>query len=137
MSPEAFNNVDWDVLKLILSRKSKMYSIWYRKQCSGWYGTGQKNKQWKQTDNVRYPNCNSIADKDADHLMVCCSEGRTCLLMEQVQRINEWMETHHTHPLQRGWWLTIFADGALRKIEHLRDMLPEVQALAQTQDRIE
>ena len=41
-----FEVVDWDAIKLTLKGKSKMYNLWYGKQCSGWCSTNKKLKQW-------------------------------------------------------------------------------------------
>ena len=91
MPQEAFDSVDWDAVKLVLACKPKMYNIWYSKQCSGWCGTNSKLVEWGQSTDSRYPNCNRLGE-DADHLMVCRSEGRTKMFKEHVRKIEEWME---------------------------------------------
>ena len=100
MPAEAFYEVDWDAIRLTLSGKPKMYNQWYSKQYSGWCGTGKNMKTWKQTDDARCPNCNTL-EEDAGHLMVCRCSNQSRLFEEHVAAINEWMESHFTEPLLR------------------------------------
>ena len=44
MPAEAFDEVDWEAIRLTLTGKPKMYNQWYSKQCSGWCGTGKNLK---------------------------------------------------------------------------------------------
>ena len=47
MPVEAFDEVDWEAIRLMLTGKPKIYNQWYSKQCSGWCGTGKNLKNWK------------------------------------------------------------------------------------------
>ena len=68
--------------------------------------------------------------------MVCRSEGRTRLFEVQVQKIAEWMEAHHTHPLLRRLLAQYLCGRGAKIFDHLKYLHPEAQALAQAQDRI-
>ena len=88
MPAEAFDEVNWEAIRLMLTGKPKMYNQWYSKQCSGWCGTGKNLKNWKRTDDARCPNCNNL-EEDAGHLMVCQCPDRSRLFEEHVVIIDE------------------------------------------------
>ena len=83
MPAEAFEVVDWEALKLMLSGKPKMYNVWYSKQCSGWCGTNKKLVEWRRASDSSCPNCNRL-NEDAAHLMVCRSLDRSKLFEMHV-----------------------------------------------------
>ena len=65
------------------------------KQCSGWWATNYKLKQWKKTNNSGCLNSNDHNEK-ADHLMFCSNKNISRLFEEHVRQIKEWMEMHYT-----------------------------------------
>ena len=113
-----------------------MYNIWYSKQCSGWCGTNSKLVEWGRSNDSRCPNCNCLG-KDAEHLMVCRSKGRSGMFEEHVRKIEEWMESHYTDP-DLGDLVVYYLRGrGRRKFAQLaKGYTRPYQDLAQAQDRI-
>jgi len=135
MPAEAFDEVDWDAIRLTLTGKPKMYNQWYSKQCSGWCGTGKNLKHWKRTDDARCPNCNTL-EEDAGHLMVCRSQDRSRLLEEHVVAIDEWMKSHFTEPLLQQLVTQYFRGRGTRKFRKLDGHSYKTASLAEAQDKI-
>ena len=132
---KVFEVVDWEAIELTLKNKPKMYNLWYGKQCSGWCGTNKKLKQWGQTDDSRCPNCRGF-NEDAAHLMVCPCENRTKFFQEHVEKLSEWMDSHHTDP-ELAPLITryLLGRGKVRFIR-LPGLPSYFEGLARTQDAI-
>ena len=134
LTPRVFDEVDWEALDLALKVKSKMYNLWYGKQCFGWCATNYKLKQWKKTDNSRCLNCNGL-DEKADHLMICSSKDRIRLFKEHGRKIKEWTETHYTDPDLANLVVDYLRGRNDRKIVHL-GVPDHIRRLSQTQNAI-
>ena len=135
MPAQAFDEVDWEAIRLMLAGKPKMYNQWYSKQCSGWCGTGKNLKNWRRTDDARCPNCNILVE-DAGHLMMCRCPDRSRLFEEHVGMIEEWMESHFTHPFLRQLVGQYLRGRGTRKFKDLNTNTSGTKSLAAAQDKI-
>ena len=46
-----------------MSDKPWIYQLWYRKQCSGYCGTGGMIGRWNKEADARYPNCKLLVER--------------------------------------------------------------------------
>jgi len=101
MTNATFDTVCWEDLHHTLEKKPKMYQLWYGKQGSGFCGTGEMLKRWKEDESGLCPNCGR--EEDAGHLNRCGNPNRRRLLSSSIDELTDWMEGHHTHPELAHW----------------------------------
>ena len=104
LPPEIFDTVACKDTQLAQQSKPSMYELWYRKQCSGYCGTGGMLRWWDKEANTRCPNCN-LQVETADYLNCCGNPERHCLLTKHAEEIKERMKMHSMHPVLQQWIL--------------------------------
>jgi len=129
--------VDWEHLELAMKTKPDMYKIWRSKQNSGFCGTrvqvGRYSGILGQDD--RCPNCGR--QETAAHLLLCPSEGRTQLLIDNADELGKWLEKDGSTDQELAYWIPkyILMRGD-KPFEDMGNMTPRMKALAQSQDKI-
>jgi hypothetical protein len=90
-SNNKFDAVDWEHLDLALKNKPDMYKIWRSKQNLGFLGTRVQVGCYSGNSRMdkQCPNCGRR--EMAMHIMLCPDEDRTKLLIENVNKLTEWM----------------------------------------------
>ena len=88
MEEPVFDSVDWGVVNLALSKKPRMYKLWYSKQCSGCCRTGNRQNYWKKDADTRCLNCFAI-NETAGHLMSCRCANMRKLLSEYAGKLKD------------------------------------------------
>jgi NADH pyrophosphatase NudC (nudix superfamily) len=79
MDNATFDSISWLDLRSLLSKRPKMYQLWFSKQCSGFCGTGQMITRWDKEASSNCPNCGCF--ETADHLNRCNDRIRRELLI--------------------------------------------------------
>ena len=93
LSPEQFDEVDWDLLDAALEKKPDGYKIWLSKQHTGFCGTRLQVSYYRglRGKQAWCPNCGRT--ETAAHLCMCPSKGkdRTKLLIESTEELQDWL----------------------------------------------
>jgi hypothetical protein len=78
--------------KLAMKTKPDMYKIWRSKQNSGFGGTRVQVGRYSGIpgQDERCPNCGRW--ETAAHLLICPSEDRTQLLIDNADELEKWLE---------------------------------------------
>jgi len=96
MDNATFDSISWLDLRSLLSKRPKMYQLWFSKQCSGFCGTGQMITRWDKEASSNCPNCGCF--ETADHLNRCNDRIRRELLRESILDLQTWLVKHCSHP---------------------------------------
>lgn len=134
-STERFEEVDWRSLDRALATKSDMYGIWLTKQSTGTCATRYNMARLQDLVDNKCPNCGMV--EKAEHLNRCPSEGRTQLLTEGVEALEEWMRQDGRTDSELAYYLPkyILLRGT-RMFSSLGPMSVEMLRAAEAQDRI-
>jgi hypothetical protein len=134
---EQFDKVDWEHLDLALKNKPDMYKIWRSKQNSGFCGTRVQvglysGNPWPDK---RCPNCGRR--ETAAHLLLCSNEERTQLLINNTDKLGQWLERDSITDQELAYWIPkyILMRGD-KPFADMGAMSPRMKALAQSQDVI-
>jgi len=134
---EQFDEVDWEHLDLALKSKPNMYKIWRSKQNSGFCGTRVQVGRYLGIpgQDKRCPNCGRW--ESAAHLLLCPSEDRTQLLIDNADELEKWLEKDGNTDQELAYWLPkyILMRGN-KPFADMGAMSPRMKALAQSQDKI-
>ena len=121
MDAEVFEMIAWNDREAALKGTSEMFKMWYAKQGSGFYGVGYLTSKCEGNVVSQCPSCRKLNER-ADHLNQCKNEARTAVFMDQINLIEEWMESgKHIHP---PWFA------------NLANCIPQEKIIAEEQDRI-
>jgi hypothetical protein len=134
---EQFDEVDWEHLDLALKNKPDMYKIWRFKQNLGFCGTRVQVGLYLRTPwpDKRCPNCGRR--ETAAHLLLCSNEERTQLLINNTDKLGQWLEKGGITDQELAYWIPkyILMQGD-KPFADLGTMSPCMKALAQSQDMI-
>jgi hypothetical protein len=134
---EQFDEVDWEHLELALKAKPDMYKIWRSKQNSGFCGTRVQAGRYLGIpgQDERCPNCGRR--EMAAHLLLCPSEDRTQLLIDNADELEKWLEKDGSTDQELAYWIPkyILMQGD-KPFADMGAMLPRMKAIAQSQDKI-
>ena len=134
---EQFHKVDWEHLDLAMKSKPGMYKICRSKQNSGFCGTRVQVGRYSGIpgQDERCPNCGR--QEKAAHLLLCPSEDRTQLLIDNVDELEKWLEKDGSTDQELAYWLPkyILMRGD-KPFADMGAMSPRMKALAQSQDKI-
>jgi hypothetical protein len=135
-SERQFEEVAWEHLHMVLSRKGTGFRLWLAKQTSDFCATGVQMVRCRMADDSRCPSCWKPRER-ADHLCKCPSEARTQLLESAVDGLCRWMESDDRTDPELCYWLPryIRGRGALSFTE-LGTFSNRMEAAAQSQDLI-
>jgi hypothetical protein len=132
-----FDKVDWEHLDLALKNKPDMYKIWRSKQNLGFCGTRVQvglysGNPWPEE---RCPNCGR--QKTAAHLFLCSNKERTHLLIDNTDKLGQWLERDGITDQELAYWIPryILMQGN-KPFADMGAMSPRMKALAQSQDMI-
>lgn len=101
MDSTTFDSICWEDLRSLLSKRPKMYQLWFAKQFSGFCGTGQMLSRWDKEASSKCPNCGLF--ETADHLTRCNDRTRKDMLRESIRDLESWLLSHCSHPELRIW----------------------------------
>jgi hypothetical protein len=134
---EQFKEVDWELLDLALKNKPDMYKIWRSKQNSGFCRTRVQvglysGNPWPDE---RYLNCGK--QEMAAHLLLCSNKERTQLLIDNTDKLGQWLERDGITDQELAYWIPkyILMWGD-KPFADIGAMSPRMKALAQSQDMI-
>jgi len=134
---EQFDEVDWEHLDLAMKRKPNMYKIWRSKQNSSFCGTRVQVGRYSGIpgQDERCPNCGRR--ETAAHLLLCPSEDRTQLLIDNADELEKWLKKDSSTDQELAYWLPkyILMRGD-KPFADMGAMSPRMKALAQSQDKI-
>jgi hypothetical protein len=134
---EQIDEVDWEHLELAMKSKPDMYKIWRSKQNSGFCGTRVQVGRYSGIpgQDKRCPNCGRR--EMAAHLMLCPSEDRTQLLIDNADELEKWLEKDGSTDQELAYWIPkyILMRGD-KPFADMGAMTPRMKALAQSQDKI-
>jgi hypothetical protein len=132
-----FYEVDWEHLDLAMKTKTNMYKIWRSKQTLGFCGTRVQVGQYLGIpgQDERSPNCRR--QETATHLLLCPSEDRTQLLIDNADELEKWLEKDGSTDQDLAYWIPkyILMQGN-KPFADMGAMSPRMKALAQSQDKI-
>ncbi len=102
---EQFDEVDWEHLELAMKTKPDMHKIWRSKQNSGFCGTRVQIGRYSGIpgQDERYPNCRR--QETAAHLLLCPSEDRTQLLIDNADELEKWLEKDGSTDQELAYWI--------------------------------
>jgi hypothetical protein len=132
-----FEEVDWEHLDLALKLKLDNCRIWQSKQTSGFCGAQLQVRLYSGEAYLdeRCPNCS--AQETNTHLMRCPYKDRTCLLIDNLDKLEKWMETDDkTDPELIYWILKYILMRNDKQFAQLGHMSQKMHALAESQDKI-
>jgi len=134
---EQFDEVDWEHLDLAMKTKTDMYKIWRSKQTLGFCGTRVQVGQYLGIpgQDERCPNCGRR--ETSTHLVLCPSEDRTQLLLDNAAELEKWLEKDGSTDQDLAYWIPkyILMRGN-KPFADMGAMSPRMMALAQSQDKI-
>jgi hypothetical protein len=136
-SNNKFDAVDWEHLDLTLKNKPDMYKIWRSKQNLGFLGTRVQVGCYSGNTcpDKRCPNCR--CQETATHIMLCPNEDCTKLLIENVNKLTEWMaQDNRTNPEILYWIPKYILMRRDKPLSEMGTMSPQFKALACSQDLI-
>jgi hypothetical protein len=136
-SNEQFDKVDWEHLDLALKTKPDMYKIWRSKQTLGFCRTRVQVGRYLGIpgQDKRCPNCGRR--EMASHLLLCPSEDRTQLLIDNTDELEKWLAKDGSTEQELAYWIPkyILIQGNKPFVD-IGAMSPKMKALAQSQDKI-
>ena len=97
MDADTFDTIAWDDTEAALEGTSKMFKMWYTKQGSGYCKVGYWTSKWEGNGDSQYPSCRTLNGR-ADHSNQCTNKARTAVFTNQINLIEEWMDSTYTHP---------------------------------------
>jgi len=132
---ERFNAVDWRSLDRALATKSDMYGIWLTKQSTGTCATRYNMARLQDLVDNKCPNCGMV--EKASHLNMCPSDGRTQLLTEGVEQLEQWMRQDGRTDSELAYYIPkyILLRGT-RPLSSLGPMSADMRRAAAAQDCI-
>jgi hypothetical protein len=136
-SNERFNAVEWEHLDLALKNKADMYKIRQSKQHLGFCGTRVQVGHYsgELLPDKQCPNCRQR--ETAAHLMLCPDDGRTRLLVENVDKSSTWMsQGNKTDPEILYWIPKYILMRGDKPLSMMGLMSFQLKALANSQDLI-
>jgi hypothetical protein len=120
-----------------MKTKPDMNKIWKSKQNSGFCGTRVQVGRYSgiSGQDKRCPNCGRR--ETAAHLLLCPSEGRTQLLIDNMDELEIWLEKDGSIDQELAYWIPkyILMRGD-KPFADMGAMSPRMKALAQGQDKI-
>jgi hypothetical protein len=132
-----FEEVDWEHLNAAMKNKATMYKIWRSKQTSGF--CGMPAQVWIYSGD-KYPDkgCPNCGTRETDaHLMLCLEKDRTCLLIDNADKLAKWLETDRKSDPELICWIPkhilMRNDNSFSALGW---MSPKMRALAESQDKI-
>ncbi len=134
---EQFDEVDWEHLELALKTKPDMYKIWRSKQNSGFCGTRVQVGRYSEIpgQDERCPNCGRR--ETAAYLLLCPSEDRTQLLIDNADELEKWLEKDGSTDQELAYWIPKYIlMWGNKPFADMGAMSPRMKALAQSQDKI-
>jgi hypothetical protein len=134
---KCFDEVDWEHLDLALKNKSDMHKIWRSKQNLGFCGTRVQVGLYSGTSllDERCPNCGR--QERAAHLLLCSNGDRTQLLINNADKLGQWLESDGIMDLELAYWIpNYFLMRGDKPFADLGAMSPGMKALAWSQDTI-
>lgn len=135
-TPEQFDAVCWDSLRMALAGKSERFNLWLTKQHSNFSASRKQLARHSGSADDRCPSC-IIHKEDAAHLCICPNEDRTLLLKKDADELAKWLSLDdNTHP-EIAYWVPkyIMCRGAVKFVD-LGKMSPAMSKLAAAQDLI-
>jgi hypothetical protein len=92
-------------LDLAMKTKTDMYKIWRSKQTLDFCGTRVQVGQYLGIpgQDKRYPNCRRW--ETATHLLLCPSEDRTQLLIDNAEELEKWLEKNCSIDQDLAYWI--------------------------------
>jgi hypothetical protein len=132
-----FDEVNWEHLDLALKNKSDMYKNWRSKQNLGFCGTRVQVGLYSGTSllDERCPNCGRL--ETAAHLLLCSNGDRTQLLIDNADKLRQWLERDGITDPEQAYWIPKYILMRVNKpFPDLGAMSPGMKALARSQDTI-
>ncbi len=118
-------------------KQTRMYKIWRSKQNSGFCGTRVQVGLYLGTPwpDKRCSNC--CRRETAAHHLLCSNEDRTQLLINNTDKLGQWLEKGGITDQELAYWIPkyILMQGD-KPFADLGAMSPRMKALAQSQDMI-
>jgi hypothetical protein len=107
---EEFDKVDWEHLEMAQKGKSNMYKIWRSKQSSGFCGTRVQVGRYsgEHHPDERCPNCGQR--EIAEHRMLCPDTDCARLLIEQVEKLQEWLVKDNNTEEELAYWIPKYVE---------------------------
>ena len=135
MNTGNFDTIAWDNTEAALEGTSKMFKMWYAKQGSGFCEVGYWTSNWEGNENSRCPSCKKL-NKRVDHLNQCTNKARTAVFMDQINLIEEWMESTYTYPNLQTWLILYLKKRNKTRFQDLEGIPNSMRSIAEEKDRI-
>ena len=135
MDEPTFSSIAWDDIDAAMRGTSKMYRLWYAKQGSGYCGVGHWTSRYQKGTDGRCPSCYHL-DETADHLNRCKHAARTSIFEEQVDLIEQWMESTYMDQDLKVWLLIYLRGRGRTRFQDLPGLPDKLKGIAKEQDDI-